>query len=42
MRNGLGVFMYKDGGHYEGHWKDNQMHGAGKLFYPSTQLAYDG
>lgn len=41
-RNGFGVFTYKNGGHYEGNWRDNQMHGEGKLFYKSGKLAYDG
>lgn len=33
MRNGYGTFYYRDGGIYEGEWKDNLMHGYGKLFY---------
>lgn len=41
-RNGYGVFTYNNGGHYDGNWKNNQMHGQGKLFYKSGALAYDG
>ena len=42
MRHGYGVFYYQDGGMYEGEWRDNKMHGKGKLFYQSGRLAYDG
>jgi antitoxin component YwqK of YwqJK toxin-antitoxin module len=41
-RNGEGVFYYKDGGYYEGQWKDNKMNGFGKLYYESGKLAYEG
>lgn len=26
-RNGQGTFYYKDGGYYQGNWKDNMMNG---------------
>lgn len=42
MRNGRGKFSYQDGGYYEGEWKDNKMHGWGKLFYENGKIAYEG
>ena len=42
MRNGYGTFYYRDGGIYQGQWKDNLMNGYGKLYYDSQKLAYDG
>lgn len=42
MRNGRGKFFYQDGGFYDGNWKDDKMHGEGKLFYNETKLAYEG
>jgi hypothetical protein len=33
MRNGNGIFYYKDGGYYDGRWKQNMMNGYGKLYY---------
>lgn len=41
-RNGEGTFYYKDGGYYQGQWKENMMNGFGKLYYDSGDLAYDG
>lgn len=42
MRNGYGTFYYKDGGYYQGEWKQNLMNGHGKLYYDHDRLAYDG
>lgn len=42
MRDGYGAFYYKDGCFYLGEWKENRMHGKGKLFYNEDQLIYDG
>ena len=42
MKNGYGKLYFRDGGHYEGDWKDNKMHGFGKLYYESGQIAYEG
>lgn len=33
MKNGHGKLFFRDGGFYEGDWKDNKMHGYGKLHY---------
>ena len=41
-RNGEGIFYYKDGGFYDGHWKDNMMNGYGKLYYDNGKVAYEG
>ena len=41
-RNGHGTFYYKDGGFYQGEWKDNAMNGFGRLFYDNRILAYQG
>ena len=41
-RNGEGVFYYRDGGYYDGHWKDNMMNGHGKLYYDNGKVAYEG
>jgi antitoxin component YwqK of YwqJK toxin-antitoxin module len=42
MRNGHGTLYFKDGGHYEGEWKDDKMHGFGKLYYENGSIAYEG
>ena len=42
MRNGWGKFYYQEGSLYDGEWKDNKMHGYGKLYYSNGQLAYEG
>ena len=42
QRNGKGKFFYKDGGYYEGMWKNNMMNGYGQLYYDNGKLAYDG
>lgn len=42
MRDGKGKFYYQEGSYYDGHWKKNNMHGFGKLYYPSHKLAYEG
>lgn len=41
-RNGQGTFYYRDGGYYDGHWKENMMNGYGKLFYDNGKIAYEG
>jgi hypothetical protein len=33
MKNGEGKLEFNDGGYYLGEWKDNKMHGYGKLYY---------
>ena len=42
FRNGTGTYYYKEGGYYEGNWRDNKMNGHGKLYYETGSLAYDG
>lgn len=42
MKNGHGILYFKDGGHYEGEWKDDKMHGFGKLYYENGKIAYEG
>lgn len=42
MREGKGVFYYKEGGKFIGDWKENKMHGHGVLYYKSNAIAYDG
>jgi antitoxin component YwqK of YwqJK toxin-antitoxin module len=42
MRNGPGKFYYRDGGYYDGVWKNNMMNGYGKLYYDNGKLAYEG
>lgn len=42
QRNGFGRFFYKNGGYYEGMWKNNAMNGQGILFYDNGRVAYDG
>lgn len=42
QRHGNGVFYYRDGGYYDGRWKQNMMNGYGKLFYETGKLAYEG
>lgn len=42
MKNGYGKFVYEDGAYVEGMWKNNQLHGQGKLYYSNGKLAYDG
>lgn len=32
-REGWGKYQYKDGGYYEGEWKNDVMFGKGKLYY---------
>jgi lysyl-tRNA synthetase class I len=33
MRDGYGVFYYKDGCYYQGEWRENKMHGKGQLYF---------
>ena len=33
MRSGHGVLHFKDGGYYDGEWKEDKMNGFGKLYY---------
>lgn len=42
MREGYGTFYYKDGGYYQGEWKQNLMNGNGRLYYDNDHLAYEG
>lgn len=42
QKNGYGVFYYKNGGYYEGMWRNNSMNGQGKLYYDNGKLAYEG
>lgn len=42
IKEGKGKMFYPDGGYYEGEWKNNQIFGFGRLFYPSNKLAYAG
>lgn len=42
QRHGFGKFYYKNGGYYEGSWRNNTMNGKGKLYYDNGKLAYDG
>lgn len=42
MKNGKGIFYFKEGCVYDGEWKDNKMNGFGKLFYPNGKMAYEG
>ncbi len=42
LRNGRGKFFYQDGGFYDGNWKDDKMHGFGRLFSNFGVLVYDG
>lgn len=41
-KTGRGKFYYKEGSYYDGEWKDNNMHGYGKLFYANKKPAYEG
>lgn len=42
MRHGQGKFYYKDGGLYDGNWRQNKMDGQGSLYYQSGTIAYEG
>jgi hypothetical protein len=42
MRDGQGVFLYKNGNTYEGSWKKNYEHGRGVLFNKKRQVIYSG
>ena len=42
MRDGQGVFLYRNGNTYEGGWKKNYEHGRGVLFNKKRQVIYDG
>jgi hypothetical protein len=42
MRSGHGVLYFKDGGYYEGEWKEDKMNGFGKLYYENGAIAYEG
>ena len=42
QKNGRGKFYFFDGGVYDGVWKNDQMHGWGKLYYQQGKLAYEG
>ena len=42
VREGHGVYQYKDGQKYIGEWHRGKMHGYGKLYYNDNQLRYEG
>lgn len=42
MRNGRGKFYYQEGSFYDGEWRNNNMHGMGRLYYSNGKLAYEG
>lgn len=41
-RNGKGKVYFRDGGAYDGDWKNDSMWGFGVLFYDNGQVAYEG
>ena len=42
MRHGQGKYYYKDGGIYDGNWKEGMIHGFGTLYYRNGKVAYQG
>ena len=38
----MGKFYYQDGAYFDGEWKDDKMHGWGRLYYENGQIAYEG
>lgn len=34
--------MLPDGQSYQGEWKNNEMHGYGKLHFPGNKIRYEG
>jgi hypothetical protein len=41
-KEGKGTFVFADGRKYEGEFRNDQMHGPGKLFAPDGKLIVDG
>ena len=41
-REGWGINSFINGGFYEGTWKNNMMHGFGRLYFENSMLAYEG
>ena len=41
MMEGVGTFTWKDGRKYNGTWKENSMHGNGRLELPDHTI-YEG
>lgn len=37
VRDGYGIWLYKNLGIYEGVWKDNEKSGRGQIIYPDGQ-----
>ena len=42
VREGKGIYQYKDGQTYLGDWKEGKMDGYGKLYYKNKKLRYEG
>ncbi|CAD8073265.1 unnamed protein product [Paramecium sonneborni] len=42
LKEGRGRLYYKEGGYYDGHWKNDRINGQGVLYYASGRPAYDG
>lgn len=40
--DGHGKFYFANKAHYEGQFRNDRMHGLGKLFYQNGKLAYEG
>lgn len=38
--NGYGIYFFKDGGYYQGNWKNGMMEGQGKMFIPDQETYY--
>jgi hypothetical protein len=41
MRNGKGLYIDKDFNKFDGEWKDNLLHGTGKIYFYNQDI-YEG
>ena len=40
IREGFGIYKFKDGSEYRGHWKKSRLHGFGMFIYPGIKQYY--
>ena len=42
LKEGFGTCFFPEGSRYVGEWRNDLMHGLGKLYYSGNVLAYEG
>lgn len=41
-KHGYGKYVYEDGVYVQGLWRNDELNGAGKLYFSNGKLVYDG